>query len=436
MYGGPGRSRPGGASPGSLFWDGDIQHPSLFWWEDPSTHVRVWEGQFEILFKDFPSEEFQEAFQHGVRIWASLLDPGIPVRLAAEYRPILYPGDAAVGTSTGCSSSNIDPDQSRFCWPRSLYNQVLGYQGTDHPDFEVIIRDIKDSEHYPGGWRLEKDWSPPPDQLDLITIVLHELAHGFGISTRFNWFGCCEAKSKSTTGRAPFHPYDIFVWTERHGRLTDLPSPSEELLEALGGNELFWGKTGWKNVHGEPMLTPEVAMGPVPLWHSARYRRGLDIVHLSPSDYPKGTVNSVMTIGYPGIALRHPGPILMAMLYDIGWNLKTDIPTTFPPVPDRRPGQPSLYPPTERPNVQLDVVQRGAWLWILVHWEDVPKAEYYRIRLTSRSGKPQHSGTWWGYAKSPHRYLVRESWGPFTIEVMASNDNGRAPVATVTWPGE
>ena len=88
------------------------------------------------------------------------------------------------------------------------------------------------------------------------------------------------------------------------------------------------GERDGMNVRGEPMLTPEVAMGPVPLWYSARYQHGIDIVHMSQPTYPKGTVNSLMTVGYPGVALRHPGPIVMAMLYDIGWELKTDVPTT------------------------------------------------------------------------------------------------------------
>ena len=411
--------------------DDDIQY--TWWWEDPSTHVRVQEGQFKVLYKDFPSDEFREAFQHGVRIWDSILDPTIPVTIAVEYRPILYEGQAAAGTSVGHSCHDLGPhDRSRFCWPDALYNEIEGYDEVDDdPEFRITIREVKDSAHYPGGWHLEKDWTPPPDQLDLITIVLHEMTHGFGFTTGFRWSGCCEAKSHSEGW--PFYPYDIFVWTQKHGRLTDLPSPSEELLEALGGDELLWGRTGWKNVRGEPMLTPEVAMGPVPLWYSARYQRGIDIVHMSQPDYPKGTVNSLMTVGYPGVALRHPGPIVMAMLYDIGWELKTDVPTTLPPPPPRRP---EYRPPGKPENLRLSVTERGGWHQILVRWDEVPYAERYAIRLTSRSGKPRYSGTWVGYAKSPHRYLVRKSWGPFTIEVRAINRSGLSESTSVTWPSE
>ena len=174
-------------------------------------------------------------------------------------------------------------------------------------------------------------------------------------------------------------------------------------------------------------------MGPVPLWYSARYQHGIDIVHMSQPTYPKGTVNSLMTVGYPGVALRHPGPIVMAMLYDIGWELKTDVPTTLPPPPPRRP---EYRPPGKPENLRLSVTQRGGWHQILVRWDEVPYAEHYAIRLTSRSGKPGYSGVRTIAGRQPRRYLVRESWGPFTIEVWARNSAGLSESTSVTWPSE
>ena len=404
----------------------------LAWWDDPPDHTAR-EGNIQIRYYNFPSDEFREAFQHAVAIWDSVLDFAVSPKIVARYlpQPSGFSPAAYAQVSIGCINS--EP----FCRTTALENHVKGRDvNSGFPEVIVTLNDLEDSQLYPGGWHLEKDWSPAPDSLDLITVVLHEMTHSFGFSTMIRRSGCCAARNGAPEGAA--FVYDHFVWTQQHGRLIDLPSPSEELLEALGtGEGALWGQLGWENLHGEPMLTLEVGMGPTVIGGIAFSGGGVDVYHMSSSAYPKGTVNSLMGIGHPGVALRHPGPIVMAMLYDMGWDLKTDIPTALPPPPPRRPGLPPLYPPSQRPDVRLEVIERGAWHQILVHWDEVPNADRYATRLTSRSGTPRSSGDWRGYySQPPVRYLVRKSWGPFTIEVWAVNAIGVSPKTTATWPDQ
>lgn len=396
---------------------------SLLWWDDPPDHTAR-EGNIKIRYYNFPSDEHREAFQHAVAIWDSVLDFAVPPEVVARYLP--HPSEYVAYAEVYTHCTGDEP----FCRSNALQNHVKRRNlSPGSPEVQITLTDLDNSRDVPGGWHLEKDWSPGPDSIDLITVVLHEMAHSFGFSTLFHISGCC-VENRAPEGTVLV--YDNFVWTQEHGRLIDLPSPSEELLEALGtGEDALWGRLGWENLHGEPMLTPEVGMGPTVI--------SSDVHHMSARAYPSGTVNSLMGIAFQtgAAALRHPGPIVTAMLYDMGWDLKTDIPTTLPPPPPRRPGLPPLFPPSQRPNVRLEVIERGAWQQILVHWDEVPNADGYGTVLTSRSGKPRSSGSWRGYySRPPVRYLVRKSWGPFLIEVWGSNATGGGPATIVTWPEE
>ena len=408
------------------------------WWVDPPDHT-VREGNIEIGFYNFPSDEFREAFRHAAAIFDSILDIKVPVQIKTVYLPLTHPANPA-----GQTSISITCESGPFCRTRVLENQVQGVDTNGERDeAKIHIFDLEGSYPYPGGWHLEKDWSPPPDKIDLITTVLHELTHAFGFVSGFNRSGCCEARSHAEDD--PFTVYDLFVWTQENGRLIDLPSPSEELLEALSGPQLFWGQTGWKNVRGEPMLTPEVAMGPVWLMSAwSTYVVYLHVSHLDGRAYPKGTVNSLMGVAYSGVALRHPGPIITAMLYDMGWDLKTEIPTDLPPPPPWKdppplPPPPPPPPPTEpppMPDVQLTVTQRGGWYQLLLRWDPLPTAEYYYSSIRSPSRKHRYHALRKYHPQPEARYLVRKSWGPFTIWVEGVNDLGSGPRAVLTWPEE
>lgn len=415
------------SDPAALHRDPSSRISALTGWEEEPSDVTLREGNFTVTYKNFPSDEFREAFQHGVRIWDSIFDVKVPVKIVTRYLPLPdeWHHSASVHVESTCDN--------RFCRPAALHNHVHGRDLNGRsPEARINIYDLEGSTPYPDGWHLEKEWSPPEDGNDLITTVMHELGHAFGIASDFDLSGCCVVESHRQNN--PFQIYDTFIWTQKDGRLIDLPSPSEALFEALK-KEVFWGRTGWKNVHGEPMLTPEVAMGPVVVNSIDFFNREPDLHHMSFRDYGR-TANSLMAAAPSGVALRHPGPIVMAMLYDLGWDLKTDIPTDLPPPPPRKDDPPP--PPTEpppMPDVQLTVTQRGGWHQLLLRWEALPTAESYYTSISSSTWHFPSNGRWKRHIQPVGlRYLVRKSWGSFTIKVYGSNVVGSGPEAVVTWP--
>ena len=113
--------------------------------------------------------------------------------------------------------------------------------------------------------------------------------------------------------------YESYLWTETHGRVVDLPNPSRELYEAMTSGNLLWGSHLWKNQHDKRMLAPEVNRGPVPVTSPATYGTAT-ASHLANS-YPKNSENSLMTFAYRGWSRHYPGPVILSMLYDMGWDL-------------------------------------------------------------------------------------------------------------------
>ena len=278
--------------------------------------VTVRRGPIEIHYFDFP-EEAREAFQYGVDRWLELIDPRGPIQIDVRFRP---PPESTAGVAVaavyhGCSRSRL-----RACSATSLVNHVHERDlNLEQPDMSITFYDFQDSQHGAGGWYLGTDGQTPPSTLDLATAAMHEIAHGLGIVSwmrrpsegvleRNQWQGSLDSL------------YESFLWTEAHGRVVDLPNPSRELHEAMTSGNLLWGSHLWDNQRDEPMLAPEVNRAPVPLRSLAPY--GPETAsHLDFYSYPKNSENSLMTYGYPGWSHHYPGPVILSMLYDMGWDL-------------------------------------------------------------------------------------------------------------------
>ena len=290
-----------------------------------SVPVIVRRGPIEIHYLNFPGEpefpeEAKEAVQYGVDRWLELIAPRGPIQIEVRFRPrpesTTDLGGVAVYTS--CSRYRL-----RACGASSLVNHVHERDlDPEKPDMSIDIYDLQ-GFHDSGGWYLRTDGQAPPSTLDLATVAMHEIAHGLGIVAGMRQPAERVLERHQWQQGSLDSLYDSYLWTESHGRVIDLPTPSGELYEAMtvtSGN-LLWGSHLWKNQHGERMLSPEVNGAPVPLMSPRTYDVAVTASHLDAFSYPKNSGNSLLTLVYPGWSQHCPGPVLLSMLYDMGWDL-------------------------------------------------------------------------------------------------------------------
>ncbi|WP_081413646.1 T9SS type A sorting domain-containing protein [Eisenibacter elegans] len=259
-------------------------------------------SEFIVTYKGF-TEEAKAAFQFAVDIWASLISSPVPIRVEANWTPL------AAGTlgsaRPGTFYRNFPGAVKLNTWyPVALAEKMSGRGLNNNNQFDIVTNFNSDFNR----WYLGTDLNPPLNQFDLVTVVLHELAHGLG-------FVSLNSVENGEGSLLLQNFPSIFAHYLRDGSLQPLlfnsnyPSPSVALFQAFTSESLLFQS---------PLLTQRTST-PASLHSPASYSQGSSISHLS--DIPfKGTVNTLMThAAAPGTGVHDPGPVTLAMFADMGW---------------------------------------------------------------------------------------------------------------------
>ena len=251
--------------------------------------------------------EAQAAFQRAVDIWSSLLITTVPIEIEAIFTTF---EEDALGVATPfwrCFTT--------YCYPLSLANQLESEDlDPDGPDILVGMSSSKD-------WYFGLDGQTGEDQHDFVSVVLHEIGHGLGFTDSFRVDESTEEAEYGLGDDNTPALFDYFILvldTENEWRRLidedEYTNPSIELAEAITGIKLFWyGTKTWEANGGHR---------PVLLWAPGEYGRS-SVAHLDYDAYPPGTPNELMNPFQPkGQAAHEPGPIVLAMLGDMGWTIR------------------------------------------------------------------------------------------------------------------
>jgi hypothetical protein len=127
------------------------------------------------------------AFEYAAGVWASLLDSPVEIRVRASFDPL--PCTAASGQLGGARPSTIasspDAPLPDTWYPAALANRQAGMDVS--PDADDIVAtfnsNLGQSNCLDGsGWYYGLD-NAHGNQIDLVAVLLHELAHGLGFLT-------------------------------------------------------------------------------------------------------------------------------------------------------------------------------------------------------------------------------------------------------------
>ncbi|MEO5601798.1 MAG: T9SS type A sorting domain-containing protein [Cyclobacteriaceae bacterium] len=282
-----------------------------------SETFRKWRGNaggrkktaiFDVDYINFPADNLaKKAFQFAVEIWQSHLISTIPIKIRAEWMSL---EQGVLGQAIwGRSYANFGGEQhSNTFYPVALAEKIARKELNESNEPDIVA-----SFNSKTVWYYGTDGKTPTGQIDLVTIVLHEIAHGLGFTDTYDLEGA-EGRVGLATGAvsAPFI-FDLFVENvSAKNLIDDFESPSTALGTELESGNLFFNS---------PLSRAALGGQRPKLFAPSEFDAGSSISHLDESSFnAPGDANRLMT---PQIAkaesIHNPGNVLLAILSDLGW---------------------------------------------------------------------------------------------------------------------
>lgn len=293
---------------------------------------RLKTATFQVEYINFPEDNAaRNAFQYAVEIWESELISPVPIRVRAEWTEL----EAGVlGQALwGSAYANFGGEQHmNTFYPVALAEKISARELNPASEPDIVA-----SLNRKASWYFGTDGATPDGKMDLVTIALHELAHGLGFSDSYN-VKDTEGSVGLLSGSLPVpFIFDVFVENEAgENLLHDFESPSTALGAAIQSTNVFFN--GTLSVAALNGVKPE-------LFAPSTFNKGSSISHLDEGAF-NGVqdANRLMTPHIAaGESIHNPGSVLLATFNDMGW-VHTKIDHQRLRDTERKDGQP--YPVT------------------------------------------------------------------------------------------
>jgi hypothetical protein len=229
----------------------------------------------------------------------------IPINIKVDWIA-QNPNIQASCSSNGMISKFKNSPKQNTLFPISLAEKIAGIELNNSTDADIIMLINKNMNWYYG-----VDGKPNTNEVDLYTILLHELCHGLGLQSNF----IAENNKGYLNGINQPFIYDLYLIDSIKEKLTNIqkyPNNSLSLYKALTSDSIYFSGTF---VH--IMNSNKDAR----IYAPKAYNSGSSISHLDYNTYPQNNVNSLLnyTKKY-GESIHNLGPICEGILADLGWN--------------------------------------------------------------------------------------------------------------------
>jgi hypothetical protein len=278
---------------------------------DSGIHLQA-KSTFQVNYRDFPAWARNDV-QAAIDNWSANFVSSTPIAVDASWGRSAT--DGILGSARpGNYFSNFPGAPDATLWyPSALANALAGVD-LDKNNAEIVIQ-----VNSAANWDQRNDHQPTNSEYDLESVFIHEIAHGLGFLSTDSYdtyfkYGILDQPTA----------YDAYAQTPDARRLSDLPSPSIELGQALTNTLVWSGSLGIRANNG---------VKPV-LYTPARYQDGSSVSHLDESTYSSAGANSVMTPNLDaGEVFQGPGPLLLAMMEDLRNRPPAGLSVALPEVP-------------------------------------------------------------------------------------------------------
>lgn len=263
-------------------------------------------------------------FRQAAALWGAQLTSAVPIQVSAQMTPLPCTASSSVLASTGPAGVFRDFPSAPIAatwYPAALANALAG---TDldpaTPEIETTFNSAQGSATCQPGttFYLGLDGHPANGQVDMLTIVLHELAHGLGFGS-FTDF---------STGAKLFGLDDAFLVSLRElgATPTALSAMTDAQRVAAGVSDpnLYW--SGAKVDAAASTLSAGLIAGHVRVYAPPTLAPGSSVNHYSTALAPNQLMEPFYTGPIRDLALTQD------LLRDAGWALVAP-PKSVPALP-------------------------------------------------------------------------------------------------------
>ena len=332
----------------------------------------------------FP-ENAKAAFNAAAAIWANTISSAVPIRIRACWANLGDPN--ILGYSGG---GNLYRDFSGAPRAGTWYAESLG-NALHGSDMDATAFDMHITYNSGFTWYYGTDGSTPAGQYDLMTVVLHEIAHGLNFSGSMDYAGGTGSWGYTDSIAPPYYPniYDVFMRDGAGNQLINTSiysNPSMALGSVLvSGNLWFHGGSAMAANSGQR----------VRMYAPGTWEPGSSYSHLDYATF-NDTPNELMVYSVSdGESIHDPGAVTRGLLKDLGWNSSTTPPPPPPSIsfpwnlflPAINNGESAAPPSSTCPAIPNANFESGHSVW----------TEYSSHGwgiITDGAGITPHSGSW------------------------------------------
>ncbi|MDT8281917.1 MAG: hypothetical protein RQ982_03790 [Gammaproteobacteria bacterium] len=253
-------------------------------------------------------------FQYVARIWQSIIDSDVEIKVEAQFDPLTCSAGSAVLGSAGATTVSRDftnAPMSGTWYPIALASSLSGSDLSTLADIAATFNSEIDNNNNclnNTNWYYGIDGKKPANSIDLLSVVMHEIGHGLGFLTFVN------TASGAKLGR-PARNDAFMLHLEDHstGKTWDQMTDSERVASAIDSADLHW--TGASVTSEVGNFTAGINQGHVRNYAPATLSQGSSVSHFDSALAP----NELME---PFITQPKTGPgLAVELMADIGWNI-------------------------------------------------------------------------------------------------------------------
>jgi hypothetical protein len=289
-------------------------------------------ANIEVTYSsNFPNNA-RNAFEFAVAIWERTISSPVTIRVSANWEDLSMPsaGSGPVDSRIlGAASpatffrNDLFPRARASAWyPIALAEKIAGrdLNPTNQPDI------VASFNRRVTNWFFGTGGNPAPNQLDFVSVILHEIGHGLGFSAYLD-------VAQNGNGQISINGfnnvpsiYATFIANEAGSFLTDTTAfrrPSRQLGRELVSDALYFESSFAKSRNNNRRIK---------LYAPTTFEDGSSISHLDNTTY-RNSPDALMTpFSNNGESIQDPGNITKNMFAEMGWVLTqirhTPVPNT------------------------------------------------------------------------------------------------------------